>query len=178
VFQRTQDFPLGQHVPHSTIPTHHRLSDTSILILGICYQNRASKKFWLILPVRHYQRWTKANETLFLFRARKNKGKGKGKAISWQALTGPEGSRRLRLIDFKTIGTWSGKVVIPTHQPPLPPGNIPGTHFCQPQGHSAAERIEMKNSNDTIANRTRDLSAVPQPLRHRVPPQGRLIGII
>jgi hypothetical protein len=23
-----------------------------------------------------------------------------------------------------------GKVVKPTHRPPLPPGNIPGTHFC------------------------------------------------
>jgi hypothetical protein len=23
-----------------------------------------------------------------------------------------------------------GKVVSLTHQPPLPPGNIPGTHFC------------------------------------------------
>jgi hypothetical protein len=32
-------------------------------------------------------------------------GKGKGKAIPLQALTGPEGSRRLRLSDFKTIGT-------------------------------------------------------------------------
>jgi hypothetical protein len=30
---------------------------------------------------------------------------GKGKAIPLQALTGPEGSRRLRLQDFKTIGT-------------------------------------------------------------------------
>jgi hypothetical protein len=30
---------------------------------------------------------------------------GKGKAIPLQALTGPEGSRRLRLPDFKTIGT-------------------------------------------------------------------------
>jgi len=64
-----------------------------------------------------------------------------------------------------------GNVVSLTHRPPLPPGNIPGTHFCwrlsQPQGHSAAERImSMKNSNDTIGNRTRDLlacSAVPQP---------------
>ena len=52
-----------------------------------------------------------------------------------------------------------------------PPENIPGTHFfyrlSQPQGHSAAGRImSMKNSNDTIGNRTRDLqacSAVPQP---------------
>jgi hypothetical protein len=30
---------------------------------------------------------------------------GKGKAIPLQSLTGPEGSRRLRLPDFKTIGT-------------------------------------------------------------------------
>jgi hypothetical protein len=29
----------------------------------------------------------------------------KAKAIPLQALTGPEGSRRLRLPDFKTIGT-------------------------------------------------------------------------
>jgi len=32
-------------------------------------------------------------------------GKGKGKVILLQAWTGPEGSRRLRLPDFKTIGT-------------------------------------------------------------------------
>ena len=52
-----------------------------------------------------------------------------------------------------------------------PAGNIPGTHLCQrlsrPQGQSAAGRImSMKNSNDTIGNRTRDLpacSSVPQP---------------
>ena len=64
-----------------------------------------------------------------------------------------------------------GKVVSPTHRPPLHLGSIPGTHFCQrlsrPQGHSAAGRfVSMKNSSDTIGNRTRDLStcsAVPQP---------------
>jgi hypothetical protein len=33
------------------------------------------------------------------------KVKGKGKAIPLHAWTGPEGSRRLRLPDFKTIGT-------------------------------------------------------------------------
>jgi hypothetical protein len=33
-----------------------------------------------------------------------NKG-GKGKAIPLQAWTGPEGFRRLRLPDFKTVGT-------------------------------------------------------------------------
>ena len=31
--------------------------------------------------------------------------KGKGKAIPIQTWTGPEGSRRLRLPDFKIIGT-------------------------------------------------------------------------
>jgi hypothetical protein len=31
--------------------------------------------------------------------------KGKGKAIPLQAMTGLEGSRSLRLPDFKTIGT-------------------------------------------------------------------------
>jgi len=32
--------------------------------------------------------------------------KGKGKAIPLQAWTGPQGSRRLRLPDFKTVSTW------------------------------------------------------------------------
>jgi len=32
-------------------------------------------------------------------------GKGKGKTIPVQTWTGPEGSRRLRIPDFKTIGT-------------------------------------------------------------------------
>jgi len=45
------------------------------------------KKFWK--PVIHY---------FTLFRS-------KGKAIPLQAWTGPEGSRRLRLPDFKTVGT-------------------------------------------------------------------------
>ena len=34
------------------------------------------------------------------------KSQWKGKAIPLQAWTGPEGSRRLRFPDFKTIGTW------------------------------------------------------------------------
>jgi len=33
------------------------------------------------------------------------KGDGKSKAVPLQAWTGPEGSRRLRLPDFKTVGT-------------------------------------------------------------------------
>jgi len=47
------------------------------------------------------------NKTKALYRhvvKGKGKGKGKGKAIPLQAWTGPEGSRRLRLPHFKTIG--------------------------------------------------------------------------
>jgi hypothetical protein len=54
--------------------------------------------------------------------------KVKGKAIPLQVWTCPEVSRRLRLPDFNTIDT-GGNVVSPKHRPPLPPGNIPGTHF-------------------------------------------------
>ena len=54
----------------------------------------------------------------------------KDKAIPLQAWTGPEGSRRMRLIDFKTVAHEGGKVVILLHRLPLPPRNIPGTHFC------------------------------------------------
>jgi hypothetical protein len=53
-----------------------------------------------------------------------------GKAIPLQAWTDLEGSRRLRLPDFVTTTHEGGKVVSPTHRPPLLPGNIPGTHFC------------------------------------------------
>jgi len=54
----------------------------------------------------------------------------KGTAIPLQAWSGPEGSRKLRFPDFMTKAQDGGKVVSPTHRPPLPPGNTPGTHFC------------------------------------------------
>jgi len=56
--------------------------------------------------------------------------KGKGKAVPLQAWSGPEGSRKLRFPDFMTMAQDGGKVVSPTHRPPLPSGNAPGTHFC------------------------------------------------
>ena len=69
----------------------------------------------------------------------------KGKAIPLQAWSGSEGSRKLRFLDNTITAQGGGKVVSLTHRPPLPPGNIPGTHFCQrlsrPQGHSAIERL-------------------------------------
>jgi hypothetical protein len=59
-----------------------------------------------------------------------NTEKGKGKAIPLQAWTGPEVSRRIRLLDFKTMAHEGGKVVSPMHWPPLPPTDVPDTHFC------------------------------------------------
>jgi hypothetical protein len=47
------------------------------------------------MKVRFHQNPTKITDTL---------QEGKVKAIPLQALTDPEGSRRLRLPDFKTIG--------------------------------------------------------------------------
>ena len=46
--------------------------------------------------------------------------KGKGKAVSLEAWTGPEGSRKLRFLDFMKTAQDAGKVVSLTHRPPLP----------------------------------------------------------
>ena len=54
----------------------------------------------------------------------------KGKAVPLQASIGPEGSRKLSFPDFMPTAQDGGKVVSPTHWPPLPPGNTPGIHFC------------------------------------------------
>ena len=75
------------------------------------------------------------------------------KSVPLQTWSGPEGSRKLRFPDFMTTAQEGGKVVSLTHRSLLPPGNPPGTHFCQRL--SAIGRImSMKNSNDTIWNRT------------------------
>jgi len=54
----------------------------------------------------------------------------KGKAVPLQAWSGPEGSRKLIFPYYMTTAQDGGKVVSPTHRPPLPAGNAPGTHFC------------------------------------------------
>ena len=53
----------------------------------------------------------------------------KGKTVTFQAWSGPEGSRKLSFPDFMATAQDDGKVVSLTHWP-LPPGNAPGTHFC------------------------------------------------
>ena len=78
-------------------------------------------------------------------------------------------------IKFKKSET----IVSPMHRPALPPGNIPGIHFCwrvsQSQGHSDVRRImSMKISIDSIRNQIRDLldhSAVPEPTAPQHPPK-------
>ena len=50
--------------------------------------------------------------------------------VPLQACGGPDGSRKLSFPDFVTTAQDGGKVVSPTHRPPLPPGSAPGTHFC------------------------------------------------
>jgi len=64
------------------------------------------------------------------------------------------------------------QVVSPMQKPPLPPGNIPGTHFCyrlsRPQGHSAAGRIMSINIPMTLSgieSAWRAVSQTTAPLR-------------
>ena len=76
---------------------------------------------------------------------RGKQGKRTGKAVPLQACSGSECSRKLRFPDCVTTAQDGGKVVSLTHRPLLPPGNTPGTHFCQrlsrPHGHGVIGRI-------------------------------------
>jgi len=58
------------------------------------------------------------------------KCKGKGKAAPLQALTGPEGSRKLRYTDFVTTAQDGGRLSVLRTGRLYPLGNVPGTHFC------------------------------------------------
>jgi len=93
------------------------------------------------------------------------------KSISVQAWTGCHVYRNLRPPVFNTFGTRRWQDCQPYAPAAFTPtGNTPGTHFCcwlsWTQGHSAAGKdTSMKNSSDTIGNRTRALptcSAVSQ----------------
>ena len=54
---------------------------------------------------------------------------GKSKAVSLQAWSGPEGSRKLRFPDFMTTAQVGGKVVSLTYRPPLPSTKYPWYSF-------------------------------------------------
>jgi hypothetical protein len=92
-------------------------------------------------------------------------GKDKGKVAPYTDLDRPLGFQEFEAPRISRQSAHEGgKVVSPTHRPPLSPGNIPVTRLSlsRPQGHSAAGGIK---SNDFIGNQTNDLtacSAVPQ----------------
>jgi len=78
------------------------------LIDSIFRDQEVLRRRWLA-TVLHYVmdekgEYLTATKTAFVSTQRR-KGKGKGKAIPLQAWTNPEGSRRLRLPDFKPIST-------------------------------------------------------------------------
>jgi hypothetical protein len=54
----------------------------------------------------------------------------KGKAVSLQAWTGPEDSRKLRFRDFMTTAQDGGRLSALRTGRLYPPGNTPGAHFC------------------------------------------------
>jgi hypothetical protein len=98
----------------------------------------------------------------------------------WQALRVPGGwgSQILRQLAYE-----GGKVVSPTHRPPLQPGNIPGTHSCyrlsRPQGHSRPEvlcqwRIPVTPLGIDPAT-FRFVARCLNQLRHCVPPKKTFI---
>ena len=95
-----------------------------------------------------------------------------GVAIPLQAWKGPEVSRRLRLPDLKTIGTWRWQGFHPNAPAAFTPRKHPWYSFLLEAESTpgAIVRLEglcqWKKFNDTIGNRTRDIpacSAVPQP---------------
>ena len=69
----------------------------------------------------------------------------KGKSVPLQSWSGPEGSRELRFPDYMTAAQDGGKVVSPTHRPPLPQEIllvlISVRGWVNPQGHSVIGRI-------------------------------------
>ena len=81
-------------------------------------------------------------------------GKGKG-------VPSPEGSRRFRLPDFLTFGTWRWWVRQPHAPAAFTPRNVPGTHFhyglSRPQGHGAVGRKYVTEKySGTTGSRSQD----------------------
>jgi len=75
-----------------------------------------------LLPLYASMAWKKYSFILLLSK--------KGKSVPLPPWSGPDDSRKLRFPDYVTTAQDGGKVVSPTHRPPLPPGNAPGAHFC------------------------------------------------
>ena len=126
---------------HSTYHSTYVRCDTQFMEHSICYMFR---------------------QRAAVTRGNYKTGKDKDKTVPLQAWSGPEGFRKLRFPDFMTTAQDGGKVVSLTHRPPLPPRKYTWYSFLlepsRTKIHNATGRImSLKNSNDTIGNRTRDL---------------------
>ena len=103
----------------------------------------------------------------------------KVKAIPVQTWRSPEGTKRLRLPDFKTIGIYEGGRLSAIRTGRLyTPGNIPGTHFSlrlsRFQGHRAAGRImPIKNPSGIEPATVCVVAQCLNQLRHREAPSVR-----
>jgi hypothetical protein len=100
------------------LPVINKLLSTTTLTTNLSIYSTVIKRIPLLL-IRIYRHETVLFRYIYIKRA-----------VPLQAWSGPEGSRKLRFSDFMTTAQDSGKVVSLTHQPPLPPGYTPGTHFC------------------------------------------------
>jgi len=96
----------------------------------------------------------------------------KGKAVPLQALSGPEGSRKLRFPDFMTTAQDGGKVVSLTHRPPLPPRKYSWYSFLRGPGTSVGlatgYRLDGPGSNpggDEIFRPSRPALGPTQPVK-------------
>jgi hypothetical protein len=110
--------------------------------------------------------------------------KGKGKAFPLQAFHRPLGFQEVEAPRIsRQSALEGGKVVSPTHRPSLPQEGflvlISAKRLSRPQGHNATGRIKsLKNSSDSLRNRTGDLpvcSAVPQPT---APPRTPVVVVV
>jgi hypothetical protein len=98
--------PSGSRASHKTSKTEAKIT---------------FKTRFTVTPKRDSFIVMQASKVLTLF----SPGRGEGKSVPLQAW------RKLRFPDFMTTAQEGGKVVSLTHRPHLPPGNSPGTHFCQ-----------------------------------------------
>jgi hypothetical protein len=74
-----------------------------------------------------------------------------------------------------------GCEVSPMHRPPLPTGNVPGTHFhlgrkrLQGRG-TVGRKYVTEKSSDTTGNGSRDCPTIAQRLNHYATPDPRDLG--
>ena len=99
-------------------------------------------------------------------------------AIASQAWTGPQGCRRLRLpIISRQSGHEGGKVIIPTHRPPLPHPNPQKIPLVIISVRGRKEK-STKNPSDPIGNRGLDLPAyIAMPYPNAPPPATHIMVI-